>query len=366
VATRRTALRTFAALAATAVALTLAPRVAVADPSRPTIEAKRRLEQLTVEVETAAEHYNEARIALESARRESARAFARVQAKEAEVAAGQRGLGDLIAAAYRSGGGVDPLVALLTTSTPQDFLDRAGTIDAVGRNREGQIRTLRAARRALEHERQLAAEKVKAADAIAADMERTRRRIEKSVAEQEALVARLETADARRERLEREAAARRAAQLAAARAEAARRAAAEAARRAALRASRTRSFRPTAYAGPASGRASVAVAEAYRQLGKPYRWGAAGPDSFDCSGLTMWAWAKAGVSLPHHSGSQYQQGRHVSRGELQPGDLVFFGSPIHHVGIYVGGGNMISAPQTGDVVKVQPAFRDDYVGATRL
>ena len=101
------------------------------------------------------------------------------------------------------------------------------------------------------------------------------------------------------------------------------------------------------------------------RLGTPYQWGASGPNRFDCSGLTSWVWRKAGVSLPHSSRAQYAGGRKVSRAEIQPGDLVFHGSPIHHVGIYIGNGNMISAPRTGDVVKIQYAFRSDYAGAVR-
>jgi cell wall-associated NlpC family hydrolase len=79
----------------------------------------------------------------------------------------------------------------------------------------------------------------------------------------------------------------------------------------------------------------------------------------------MWAWARGGVSLPHSAQAQYDVLRHVARSDAQPGDLVFFGSPIHHVGIYIGGGQMISAPHTGDVVKIQDAFRSDFVGAAR-
>src|SRR5262249_42861790 len=94
--------------------------------------------------------------------------------------------------------------------------------------------------------------------------------------------------------------------------------------------------RPT-YNGPATGRAEVAVQFAYAQLGKPYEWGASGPSSYDCSGLTMASWGAAGVSLPHSSASQYYSGPHVSSSDLEPGDLVFFGSPIHHVGLYIGG-----------------------------
>jgi cell wall-associated NlpC family hydrolase len=79
----------------------------------------------------------------------------------------------------------------------------------------------------------------------------------------------------------------------------------------------------------------------------------------------MWAWARGGVSLPHSSQEQYAVTQRVSRDDVQPGDLVFFGSPIHHVGIYIGGGRMISAPHTGDVVKIQDAFRSDFAGAAR-
>jgi cell wall-associated NlpC family hydrolase len=105
---------------------------------------------------------------------------------------------------------------------------------------------------------------------------------------------------------------------------------------------------------------------AHRELGKPYVWAATGPDSFDCSGLTMYVYAKAGIYLPHSSGAQYGYGTHVSRGALAPGDLVFFGSPIHHVAIYIGGGEMIEAPHTGADVQVSSVDRPDYVGATRL
>jgi peptidoglycan DL-endopeptidase CwlO len=119
-------------------------------------------------------------------------------------------------------------------------------------------------------------------------------------------------------------------------------------------------------AGPPSSRAAVAVAAAYRQLGAPYDWAADGPGAFDCSGLTAYAWAAAGVSLPHSSQAQFDVGAHVARSQLARGDLVFFGSPIHHVGIYVGNGEMIDAPQTGDVVRVQSIDRPDYAGAVRV
>jgi peptidoglycan DL-endopeptidase CwlO len=104
---------------------------------------------------------------------------------------------------------------------------------------------------------------------------------------------------------------------------------------------------------------------ARQQLGKPYVWAADGPDSFDCSGLAMYCWGKVGVGLSHSSAEQINEGARVSRANLEPGDLVFFGSPIHHVGIYIGGGQMIEAPHTGANVRVANAFRGDYAGACR-
>lgn len=118
-------------------------------------------------------------------------------------------------------------------------------------------------------------------------------------------------------------------------------------------------------AGPVRPGAAKAVQTAAAQMGKPYQWGAAGPDSYDCSGLTQYAWKAAGVSLPHSSRAQYSSLPKVSKEELQPGDLVFFGNPIHHVGIYEGNGIMINAPQTGDNVKRSSIHRKDYTGAAR-
>ena len=100
-------------------------------------------------------------------------------------------------------------------------------------------------------------------------------------------------------------------------------------------------------------------------LGAPYVWGADGPNSFDCSGLTLFVYRQVGVSLPHSSRAQIGAGQRVSRNDLQAGDLVFFGSPIHHVGIYAGGGMYIHAPHTGDVVKISSMSRGDFAGASR-
>jgi len=140
---------------------------------------------------------------------------------------------------------------------------------------------------------------------------------------------------------------------------------------AALAASRARAASSSYLSGgqqfppPTRAPRSEVVNIAKRYLGAPYRWAASGPNSFDCSGFTMFVFRQVGVSLPHSSRAQINCGQRVSRADLQPGDLIFFRNPIGHVGLYVGGGQMIHAPRSGDVVRYAPAFRGDYVGACR-
>jgi len=116
---------------------------------------------------------------------------------------------------------------------------------------------------------------------------------------------------------------------------------------------------------PSGGGAAAAVRYAYAQVGKAYSYGAAGPSTFDCSGLTMMAWRQAGIALPHSAAGQYGIGRHVSQSELQPGDLIFRYSPISHVAIYIGNGLQIAATHTGSTVKLQSAFSGPVVGYSR-
>lgn len=119
-------------------------------------------------------------------------------------------------------------------------------------------------------------------------------------------------------------------------------------------------------------RAQIAVDAALAQLGTPYSYATPGswddpdPDSFDCSGLTGWAWYQAGVSLPHSSRAQFASLPHVAQSDLLPGDLVFYGSPIHHVGMYIGSGQYVNAPQTGEFVRIRTIYRDDWAGAARV
>jgi len=145
---------------------------------------------------------------------------------------------------------------------------------------------------------------------------------------------------------------------------------ADASRRAAdaarFRLASTRATRKPSNLGPAPATrvsAQAAVAEALRQVGKPYVYGAAGPNSFDCSGLTLWAWRAGGVSLPHYTGAQYSSTTHISFADLAPGDLVYSAS-MGHMGMYIGNGNVVEAPHTGLNVRVVP-MRSEFTLASR-
>ena len=116
---------------------------------------------------------------------------------------------------------------------------------------------------------------------------------------------------------------------------------------------------------PASGRAAAAVRYAMAQVGDAYVYGAMGENAFDCSGLTMRAWAQAGVSLPHSSSAQFGSGPRIAASDLQPGDLVFYYSPISHVGIYIGNGLIVDAANPGTGVRVTGLYSMPYVGAVR-
>jgi len=322
-------------LAAVAAVTVLPMGFAQAEPRPSLSEVQRRVDALNAKVEAIAERYNDSKIELAAANRKAARAQARVRSAQAQLAAIRKSMSGVAAAAYRSGG-ADQFVTLVSTSTPQTFLDRASSLDRIAASQSAQLSAASTARHRLDAVSQELRREQAAQARVSRAISSAKAEIQNALDQQQRLLSGLKAAERR--------------QLAAARA-------------ASQRASRTRVYET--YTGPASGRAAVAVKEAYRKLGSPYKWAAAGPDRFDCSGLTMWVWGKAGVSLPHSSRAQYSGGRKVSRSDLQQGDLVFYGSPIHHVGIYIGGGRMISAPQTGDVVKIQNAFRSDYVGAVR-
>jgi cell wall-associated NlpC family hydrolase len=302
--------------------------------SQKRIEAERLASQLEAQNERVgvlAERVDAARIKAEQVGGSLATAEAKLaDATQASDAARSR-LRNLAIDAYVRGGMSPPAASAVTAN--EDPSVRQGYIDQLTSGHNEALDAMRAAKLSLGEQRAaLLSARQQATQALASVAS-----AERAASQAEAQV-RASLAKAKGEL----------GQLVAA--EQARREAADRARAtSALRASRSRaSFGP---APPVGRGASFAVEAARAQLDKPYQWGGSGPGTFDCSGLTMFAWHYGGVSLSHSAAAQYSETAHISLADIQPGDLLFYGSPISHVGIYVGGGQMIHAPHTGDVVR---------------
>jgi peptidoglycan DL-endopeptidase CwlO len=354
------------------------PRTAARPPTRSELEAaKARLMELEKDFELVVERYNVVQERLRSIRADIGTTEKRALAIERRMAGKERVAVRVAAELYKAGptAALEPLLGADSIAEIESRLTYLDTTQAAQRR---VFEALLADRNELEAVLAKLQEQQAQVAAAEAELKDLSAAIEAKVADQRdeigELTAAIERAEARREarRLAREEAARREAR---AERRAARLAAAQEAQRTSEDGSAgggsggggdgggaTGAVNPPPAASSAAG---VAVNAALSQVGKPYQWGAAGPDAYDCSGLTMWAWARAGVSLPHSSQMQYSATPRVARSALQPGDLLFFGSPIHHVGMYVGGGRMVEAPYTGASVRVVAAFRSDYVGAGR-
>jgi cell wall-associated NlpC family hydrolase len=320
----------------------LAP-IGHADP-KPTLEdVRNQVDQLHHKAEQASERYNAATDELATVKRRLAKAQAATKSQQKKVDQLAAEMGGFAAASYRAGG-IDPTLSALIADDPAEFLAKASVLDAYANQQADQLAAVAAERQRLEQSKLLADEELSRLRAIEADLALEQDTIEAHLAEAEELLAGLEaeeraTLDA--ERLARERAA------------------------AADRASRGGGNEEPPPVVPASGRGQIALDFALAQLGEPYSYGAEGPNAWDCSGLTMMAWAQAGVSLPRSSGAQIGVGTRVSYSQLKPGDLVFFYSPISHVGIYAGNDQVVHATHPGDVVSLDPMSYMPFSGATR-
>lgn len=321
----------------------------------------RRLDHRTSELD---EDFNDANLRLQALRADLA-------ANEAEVAAARDELadteGEVRQVALRAYVGLNERddSFLAAADLNAEASRRRAFLSARYGDRSDAIEALTAAQQDLaDREAQLQSAS-READAEVARLDGARAELERAVAERRALQESVkgelaEALRAEQARLERVAAERAAveARAAAQRATAARQAQATAAVR--VSANRVATVAAPKVAPPvdvaASPRAQAAIAAAMAQQGKPYKWAGVGPNSFDCSGLMMWAYRAAGVSLPHSSRAIRSMTRSISASELQPGDFVFGGSPVHHVGLYIGNGQMVHAPHSGDVVKVASMY----------
>ncbi|MEU3981901.1 NlpC/P60 family protein [Streptomyces sp. NPDC026672] len=314
-------------LSAAAAALGAVPATAAPHP-----DTRAEVDRLYEEAENATEAYNKAAEHAETLREQIGHAQDRIARRQLTVNSLREKLGSLAGAQYRSGG-VDPSVALLLSARPDDWLDRAALLDRIGAHEAGELRDLRSALRELAQERAEATGKL-------ADLEESRtavaahkRTVEKKLAKARRLFDSLPWAE----------------------------------RAAYARASRDgRQGLPGLGAGAPDSRAAAAVAAVRSALGRPYVWGASGPSGFDCSGLMQWAYGQAGVQLPRTSQEQRYAGHGVPLSQARPGDLVVYRSDASHVGMYVGGGQVIHAPHPGAPVRYDPVGMMPISSVTRV
>jgi cell wall-associated NlpC family hydrolase len=337
--------------AAVVCALPFAPALCQADAQGSLADVQRGLVALQSDAEDATEAWLAAKLDADKAQKQLDKVNAKVRRSQARVDVLRREVGAFAAAAYRSGG-VDQSLQLLLASDPNEFLEQASDLDGIARHQSDLMHEVTVASQQLAADKIIAKQQSGALDKIRAEMAAKKQTIDAKVAETQRLLNSLK-AEERRKLEARQAAARAAA-------------AAEARSVAADRTSRGRSWSSGGGSSVApSDRAAGAVRFALAQVGKRYVYAGTGPNSYDCSGLTMAAYRSVGVYLPHQSGAQYGYGRHVSSSELRPGDLVFYYSPIHHVGIYIGGGRIVHAANPSAGVRIDSLYSMPYVGAVR-
>ena len=280
--------------------------------------------QLSNEVDSLGQQYDSLKIQLGHANSEVKIANQAAARAEDAMAGSQKAVAQLAAMGYMNGG-MDPTLQMLTSGNPDLFLSQASTVQQLSDEAGMRLSTLQREQLAAERAQTTAKEEIATADEL-----------------QSQINGKVKTIHAKLDVLNSSAMSQAMAVF-----------------------SKTGSY-PDIVLPEATNVGTTALRAALTQRGKPYVWGAAGPDSYDCSGLVMWAFAQEGISLPHYTGDQWNSGMHVSRADLEPGDLVFFFADISHVGLYIGNGLMVDAPSTGQVVQVQPVFWDSYVGAVRI
>ncbi|CAM5524815.1 NlpC/P60 family protein [Streptomyces pseudogriseolus] len=305
---------------------------AVPATAAPQEDTRAEVDRLHHEAEKATEAYNAADERADALRREIADAQDAIARKQQRVNTMREALGSLAGSQYRSGG-LDPALALLLSEDPEDYLRKASVLDRIGVHRTAELKRLRGTLRSLSQDRAEAAKRLGALERSRKAAATHKRTVEKKLAEARRMLAALPAGE-------------------------------RAAWDRASRSGRTDLLGPGG--APASGRAAAAVAAARSALGRPYVWGANGPAGFDCSGLTQWAYAQAGVALPRTSQAQRYAGRQVPLSEARPGDLVLYRSDASHVAMYMGDGQVIHAPYPGAPVRYDPVGMMPVSSVTRV
>jgi peptidoglycan DL-endopeptidase CwlO len=333
--------RPLIALVSLAVAAVVAPTLASATPQRhhphSVTSVQKRLGKLALQNSQLVEKYNRVQIAVEHRQKAADKASAAAAQARSAYRQAHLEFAQLVQAQYESDD-FGAAGALLDSSSGSNYLDRLDTLDMMSTHNAQVVGAVAQARDQADNAAARANRLLAAARTERSQLAEQRKRVQTQIRRYQILLATLSSAQQY---------------------------AYQRATNPAVSMARLSSLQ---FTQASSAAAQKAVEFALAQVGKPYSWGAAGPYSYDCSGLTMAAWGHAGVSLPHSAAAQYYYGHHVPISDLAPGDLVFFYQPIGHVTIYIGNGLMVSAPTEGQNVSVVPlsAFSGDITGATRL
>ena len=339
----------------------LAGQAASAAPRRDIAQVRDQVRTLQARAEAATERYNSAAGQLAGVQATLSSLKQRVAREREQLQVVLSAVDDLARAAYTSGG-MDTSLQVLLADNPSEFLAQAAALDQVSQSQASSLRRTQTARLRLAQSEAAVKDKEAIAQSYRDEMAGAKQEANDQLDDAEGILAGLEAAE--RARLAALDEAERQAGLAAAAA-----ASAQLGSSGGGGGGGGADSAGGGYSG--GGRAAAAVSYALSQVGDRYVAAAAGPDSFDCSGLTMAAWRQAGVSLPHYSYSQYSGTRRIPLSEAQPGDLVFyFGGGVHHVGMYIGNGKMVHAanPSSGVLVTdvLGPWYENYFSGVGRV
>ncbi|MFD3944196.1 NlpC/P60 family protein [Streptomyces sp. NPDC058579] len=363
---------TTAALAGVTLLTTQSAQAVPTAPPKPTVEeVQKKVDDLYRQAGTATQQYNRAKESTDEQRRKVDRLLDDVAKRTEEINESRRALGSYAAAQYRAGA-VGPTAALIFADSPQSYFDQTHLMDRLSERQRSAVSDYEGKRLAAAKQRAEATKGLETLTESQATLRTTKETVQRKLGEARTLLTRL-TAEEKKRLAElerkREAEARRKAEARAEAEAAARAEAAEAERRRQEEARKQQPTTPPPTETPAgstyAAKAEKALAFARAQIGKPYVWGATGPSSYDCSGLTQAAWKAAGVDLPRTTWDQVEVGTRVATDDLLPGDLVFFYDDISHVGLYIGGGKMIHAPKPGANVREESIYYMPIYGSVR-
>ncbi|MEV4229038.1 NlpC/P60 family protein [Streptomyces bobili] len=369
-------IRTPALATAALTSVALLSQTATAAPStddKPSVEeVEKKVDDLYRQAETATEKYNAAKEKATKQRKQVDTLLDDVAQRAQKLNDAREELGSYAAAQYRTGASAPDTATFLLADTPQDYFDQTQLMGRMTERQKGAVDDYFADQAETMKKRQEAAESLQTLTDSQNDLKTAKATVQKKLSSARALLSQLTAEEKARlaaiEERKRQEATRKAAELAE------QQAAAEAAKAAAQQESSdaagsgstgtdTSTSSPSPSPSPSTDssyatKAEKALAFARAQIGKPYVWGATGPDSYDCSGLTQAAWKAAGVTLPRVTYDQVNAGTTVSLSSAQPGDLVFFYADVTHVGIYIGNGMMIHAPKPGTYVREESIYYD--------